>query len=166
MNGWLLLDRRWKAKCGQCKKPIRIYQPRFVYKDRFYCWDCSYIKGLISENEYLSCCGVPINGSHATIKEGKIIVWIGDKPPWEPRTNRQERNNRKYSEWRTIVFERDNYTCQRCEQRGGELNAHHIKSFSKHKELRYDIDNGITLCKTCHKKEHTKEAEVNDGKTA
>lgn len=56
----------------------------------------------------------------------------------------------RYKEWRKSVFERDDYTCQICEVRGSELNAHHIKSYSENKEIRTNISNGVTLCKPCH----------------
>lgn len=64
-----------------------------------------------------------------------------------------QRNMPEYIEWRTAVFERDNYTCQSCGAKG-RMNAHHIKSWSSFPELRFDINNGITLCFDCHAKEH------------
>lgn len=63
---------------------------------------------------------------------------------------------RQYRDWRRAVFQRDKYTCQLCgDCRGGNLRAHHIRMYSVFPELRYDVDNGITLCETCHKKVHS-----------
>jgi hypothetical protein len=52
--------------------------------------------------------------------------------------------------WRESVFERDDFTCRICLNRGGELHPHHIESFALYPELRFSISNGITLCKSCH----------------
>lgn len=70
------------------------------------------------------------------------------------------RNSREYREWRDAVFMRDNYTCQMCGRRGGNINAHHIKHFAKYPELRLSLENGITLCKNCHREAH-RNAEQN-----
>ena len=65
-----------------------------------------------------------------------------------------QRNMPEYIAWRKAVYERDNYTYQECGARGGSLNAHHIKSWAHHPELRFDVNNGVTLCRDCHSKEH------------
>ncbi len=56
----------------------------------------------------------------------------------------------EYRNWRRSVFERDNYTCQFCGERGGNLEAHHIRPFALFTNLRFDVPNGITLCEGCH----------------
>lgn len=48
------------------------------------------------------------------------------------------------------VFERDDYTCQMCEERGGSLQVDHIQPWAEYVELRFDINNCRTLCMSCH----------------
>ena len=59
--------------------------------------------------------------------------------------------NPKYREWRMKVFTRDNFQCRtkdgHCE---GILQVHHIFRWADFPELRYEVDNGITLCKIHH----------------
>lgn len=74
--------------------------------------------------------------------------------------NRLERKRIEYRLWRESVFARDNWTCQKCNKRGIKLHPHHIKSFAKFIELRFAIDNGITLCEKCHKKIHRHKKKV------
>jgi 5-methylcytosine-specific restriction endonuclease McrA len=57
----------------------------------------------------------------------------------------------EYKNWRTAVFERDDYTCQFCKKRGGNMEADHIMPWATHSELRYDVTNGRTLCLPCHR---------------
>lgn len=68
----------------------------------------------------------------------------------------RDMSTKKYKEWRKNVFERDKYTCKKCGQMGYEIHAHHIAPYSENKKLRYEIDNGITLCKKCHIEFHRK----------
>lgn len=58
--------------------------------------------------------------------------------------------------WSKSIFKRDNYICQTCNQLGGHLNAHHIDGWDWCKERRFDLTNGITLCKNCHINFHQK----------
>ncbi len=80
---------------------------------------------------------------------------LGNEAHWEgvPRKERRpkQENSRRYRKWRGRVFERDNWTCQRCKNKGGYLQAHHIKPWKSHPELRFKVSNGQTLCEACHK---------------
>lgn len=81
----------------------------------------------------------------------KCHFWKGGITP----INAKIRMSTEMRLWRRAVFERDNYTCQICKQYGGKLNADHIKPFSLFYELRYNINNGRTLCVDCHRKTDT-----------
>ena len=76
--------------------------------------------------------------------------WKGGITP----KSKKERNSKDYKVWRSAVFKRDNYTCQMCGKRGVKLNAHHKRSWAEYPDLRYSVDNGITLCERCHKDVH------------
>jgi hypothetical protein len=92
-------------------------------------------------------------------KEKLSIYWTNNPKHnfWKDGQAVLRRSERKiimgrleYRLWRTSVFERDNYTCQECGYRGPNLQADHIKPYSLFPELRFELDNGRTLCKKCH----------------
>ena len=64
---------------------------------------------------------------------------------------KRDYNDPVYRKWIAQVKKRDKNTCQmpkcKCKKR---LQAHHIKKWSSASMLRYDVSNGITLCRTCH----------------
>ena len=96
--------------------------------------------------------------------------WKGGKT----KLSFQIRNSAEYSFWRMSVFKRDFFTCQHCgaKNKKGEkyiFDADHIYPFSKilddynitsieeaiSCEKLWDIENGRTLCRDCHKKTET-----------
>ena len=92
--------------------------------------------------------------------KGKHLPQITGKNHWNWQggitpINIKLRNSLEYEEWRKACMERDLYTCQDCEEIGGELQVDHIKPFALHPELRFDLNNGRTLCKNCHLKTNT-----------
>lgn len=95
-----------------------------------------------------------------------------DSPSWKGGTSYFQfliRGTWKYREWRDFVYQRDEYKCRFCLETQN-LNAHHFKSFAvllKENNIKtveaafncdqlWDLNNGITLCKKCHYKLHSK----------
>lgn len=125
------------------------------------------IKGIIESyrNGRIPCC--PMLGKKHSLdtkikisksRKGKIKGinhhnWKGGITPEEMLI----RESLEYRIWKLEVYKRDRGFCQICGRRCNNNNivAHHIKPFSDYPELRFDIDNGITLCRSCHKKIHS-----------
>lgn len=110
----------------------------------------------------------------AKTRIGKLAAhWKGGKSDFKESIYA----NHRYNEWRTSVFERDNWTCKICGyDKGGILQAHHIKTVKqiiidnnlkdiygiiKCKEL-WNVGNGITLCRKCHENIFGKESIYQD----
>lgn len=82
-----------------------------------------------------------------------------DSPSWKggiTPINEKIRSSQEYKEWRFEVFKRDSFECVWCgDNKGGNLNADHIKEFAKYPELRLEVSNGRTLCEPCHQIRHS-----------
>jgi hypothetical protein len=95
------------------------------------------------------------SGSFTTdrVKGEKNHNWKGGVTPEHHRI----RSCKEYAEWRMKVFQRDRFTCVICGHRSKyrfgkekcDIRADHIKPFCLYQELRFDVDNGRTLCVPC-----------------
>lgn len=85
------------------------------------------------------------------LQEGKNNMEF--PPNWQGGKNVENgriRKSSEWKEWRESVFTRDDYTCQCCFEVGGILHPHHIINSAQVIESRFDINNGVTLCRECH----------------
>lgn len=117
---------------------------------------------------------ISANSKHVAPWEGKtfsddhkrkISEWhkshpkLGESnPSWRggvTSLNRIIRRSAALRSWRKKVLNRDDFTCQVCDNKGGKLQVDHIKPFAYFPELRFDVENGRTLCVECHKKTDT-----------
>jgi len=105
-------------------------------------------------------------GHSAWNKGKKIPQMTGDKhPKWifdRSLIKRQtERNNPEYKQWRLNVWLKDNFRCRiNNKDCSGKIIAHHILSWSQFPELRYNINNGITLCHAHHPRRRAEEKRL------
>lgn len=81
-----------------------------------------------------------------------LVKRIYQKP--KKKYRREPRGSLNYA-WQTLIKHRDGYKCKKCGSIT-DIEAHHIKHYGKYPELRYELSNGITLCKQCHKDYHKK----------
>lgn len=58
---------------------------------------------------------------------------------------------------RQMCFERDNWTCVKCNSKDKTLHCHHIEGYTQNPILGNDIDNVITVCIDCHAIIHQKD---------
>lgn len=76
---------------------------------------------------------------------------------WTGGVPREKRDQLlEYREWRNAVYKRDWYTCKLCGDKPKRIVAHHIKVWKHFPALRFEVDNGITLCRPCHAMLHGK----------
>ncbi len=84
--------------------------------------------------------------------------YIGDRTQL---AKKQERNDSSYKEWRKQVWLRDNFKCKIANPDCcGRIEAHHILSWSEYPELRYQNNNGITLCHAHHPRKRAEEKRL------
>jgi NUMOD3 motif. len=92
-------------------------------------------------------------------QKGKLNhAWKGGITP----INIKVRMSSEMKFWRKACMERDNFTDQKTNIRGGDLEVHHINNFADFPELRTSISNGITLSDKTHNDFHKKYGKRNN----
>jgi len=128
----------WKGHCLSCAQKIEKQNPEL--KKRM---------SILSRDQVLRQGGIP-NARKFTTENSSgsnSSTWQGGITP----ENMKIRLSSKMQEWRKEVLKRDDYTCRMCNQRGGDKEVDHIKPFAVYIDLRFDLENGRTLCKPCHR---------------
>lgn len=166
--------KRWEEGCYD-KRPSHSKETREKIKNTLrkgkyitcvVCGKNKYVSPSKSNTKFCGhkCQGIFYSGDkNCNWNKGKFGE---DNPIWKGGVSKnhpyKHYKNKEYITWRKQVFERDNYTCQKCGKRSGVnsgqvvIHPHHIKSYTKFIELRYKTDNGLTLCYECHKIIHGK----------
>jgi hypothetical protein len=106
---------------------------------------------------------VPCNKGKAMELEQKIKlscsnreIEIDDFDGFTTDDNKKDRNIFKSLGLSKQCFERDDFTCKKCNIKGVYLHAHHLNSFNKFPEQRFELANLISLCESCHDSFHDK----------
>jgi hypothetical protein len=139
--------RRVTKRCERCDREMSL-SPAVAARKRFCSWECRH---------------AGMRGSRGA-NSGKGQKMLGARnPQWKGGIG-HERSSRYHEaevgQWRRRVFHRDDYTCQRCRVRPtghNLLRAHHIAPWAGFPTLRFDVDNGLTLCRDCHTWVHSAE---------
>lgn len=110
-------------------------------------------------------CGEDFEGNIDLIKRGSkgscgCNAHPSGENSWRWNPDREEilrlRNSKEYLTWREAIYIKGDFKCSCCKDtKGGNLNAHHLKSFTRFPELRFDVNNGVILCEECHKEFHS-----------
>ena len=144
-------------KCLNCDNNIKLKITRDIIRKKFCsrkCMGLYTVNNLLPQDHVYKTMHPKCNTPEANVKKGrqghKHHFYKKDRSKIKAKRPRYENDK-----WRLEVFKRDDYTCQICGQRGGKLNADHIKSYHAHIDIRWDLDNGRTLCIKCHKQTPT-----------
>ncbi len=89
-------------------------------------------------------------GRHPPFVQGENHpMWIKDRNKLQVREKKHL--DTKYRYWMMEVKKRDNWKCKiNNNDCNGRLESHHILDWINYPELRYEINNGITLCHAHH----------------
>lgn len=152
---WRLLDKKQCEACGSAFSPKYKVSKKYWAGRKFCSYVCRgvFMKGKMPKN-------LIVLQARSVSDETRLRMSLAQRGEnnhsWNP--NREEvvktadgRNDTEYRIWRKRVWLRDGFKCVIANQDcAGRIEAHHILGWSSHPELRYEINNGITLCRAHH----------------
>jgi hypothetical protein len=125
----------WRKPCA-----IKKGDNKFCSKSCYFTWQ----KGRKRSAEFCEKCRQTPPHKRPNWKGGITPINLKIRSSWE------------FRKWKASVYERDHWTCRKCGAKKSDhikIEAHHVKPFATFPELRFLIDNGLTLCKKCHSNE-------------
>ena len=139
--------KRPRLTCEHCGKSFTV--PPSHHKQRFCSRSCRYttMRGDKGAN---AGGGQHMRGQGNPRWRGGVALDERTRQPWQA----------KLGQWRRRVFHRDTYTCQRCglsPKTKNQLRSHHVAPWATNPDRRFDVANGITLCRACHDWVHSPE---------
>ena len=170
-----------KKNCKTCKKEIFHYPSRI----KLYCS----VPCVINSQEWIENLRQKMTGNTHGLQKGhkinlgrwqgestrnkirlasigrnvgeKNAKWIEDRTKLCRVSKQGERRTSAYFFWRKSVWVRDNWKCKMSNlDCNGKIEAHHILGWKDYPELRYDINNGITLCHFHHPRKRIDEVNL------
>jgi ribosomal protein S14 len=174
-------DRGYKLKsayrkfklCKSCGQIKNLDNQDFIIKNnrvriKASCSSCGKDRGYVSKKRINNVCNPCSQKGKKKKLATKIKISCSNRKIAEKDFNGFSQNKdikeRKYFNSlgiHTKCFAENDFTCQKCGVRGGDLNAHHIEPWSNNLEKRYDITNLACLCSSCHADFHKTFGYVN-----
>ena len=148
------------VKCCGSEKHTFKYVYKYFKEQGCELLETEYINNLTPMKYKCSCgniskiCFGSFQQGSRCAKCGLVKISGKNNYNYNPNLTDKERDiGRIYPEniqWRNDIYKNDNWICQICDKRGGNLNAHHKDGWKKFPEKRFIEDNGATLCSVCH----------------
>lgn len=137
----------WKMETKKCENCIKDFTAPVWRKKRFCGYSCARLKTGTKGKKIQSLSGK----NH--------YLWIEDRT--KLKDDHKDRGGQLHRGWSNLVKKRDGWKCKiNNKDCNGNLEAHHILSWREYPELRYEINNGITLCQTHHPRKRIEEARL------
>jgi 5-methylcytosine-specific restriction endonuclease McrA len=148
--------------CKECGTLLQLNNSRDIERKNYCSRQC--VGKVVGRNADMTKLWEKNNTPEVNAKK---VHWGENHPKWiADRSKLKSRTRPEMNIWRNLVFKRDNFTCKNCNKIGKKLHAHHKAPYSIFPMLRWELNNGVTLCENCHKALHNAAVEIFGGLTS